>query len=113
MAHVVTEACIGVKGEGCIAVCPELCILTEPVDDMAYIDPARCTDCGVCVAACVVGAIFPATELPAPSTEFTHINASWHRHKNWGTRARARDCFRDGLVVTSELIKVNPGISQN
>ncbi len=90
MTHVITEACIGVRGEGCMEVCPELCIFTEPDDDMAYIDPARCTDCGVCVAACVVGAIYPEHAVPRASAEFTFINAAWFRHKT-GVRQRVRE----------------------
>ncbi len=27
MTYVITEACIGVKGEGCISVCPAFCIV--------------------------------------------------------------------------------------
>ena len=90
MTYVITEACIGVRGEGCMEVCPEFCIFTEPVDHMAYIDPARCTDCGVCMAACVVGAIYPEDEVPQASAEFTQINAAWFRHKT-GVRQRVRE----------------------
>jgi Fe-S-cluster-containing hydrogenase component 2 len=90
MTYVVTDACIGVKGEACMEVCPEFCIFSEPVDQMAYIDPARCTDCGACQAACVVGAIYPDREVPAVSTEFTRINEAWFRHKT-GVRRRVRE----------------------
>lgn len=90
MAYVVTEACIGVKGQGCMEVCPEFCIFTEPVDDMSYIDPARCTDCGACMEACVVNAIFPDQGVPRSSSEFIHLNESWFRHKT-GVRKRVRE----------------------
>ena len=90
MTYVVTQSCIGVKGEACIAVCPELCIFTESDDLMSYIDPARCTDCGACQAACVVGAIFPERELPRDALEFSYINRDWFRHKR-GVRQRVRE----------------------
>ncbi|MDH3641509.1 MAG: 4Fe-4S binding protein [Gammaproteobacteria bacterium] len=90
MTYVITEACIGVKGEGCMEVCPELCIFSEPVDHMSYIDPAQCTDCGVCMAACVVGAIYPEQEVPRSSVEFTEINKTWFRRKT-GVRQRVRE----------------------
>ncbi|MGI9328794.1 MAG: 4Fe-4S dicluster domain-containing protein [Pseudomonadales bacterium] len=90
MTYVVTEACIGVKGEACMEVCPEFCIFTEPEDHMTYIDPARCIDCGACMAACVVGAIFPEPGVPRASTEFIHLNESWFRHKT-GVRNRVRE----------------------
>jgi len=89
LAYVVTEACIGVKGEGCMAVCPEQCIFSEPSDVMSYIDPARCTHCGVCMAACVVGAIFPDTAVPRESAEFANLNAAWFRQRR-GVRERVR-----------------------
>lgn len=49
MTYVVTEICIGVKGEACMDVCPEFCIFSEHEDLMSHIDPARCTDCGACM----------------------------------------------------------------
>lgn len=90
MTYVVTEICIGVKGEGCMEVCPEFCIVSEPEDLMSYIDPARCTDCGVCMAACVVGAICPDDKLPLTSVEFTRINELWFGRKR-GVRERVRE----------------------
>jgi ferredoxin--NADP+ reductase len=90
MTYVITESCIGVKGEGCVEVCPEFCIHSEPNDLMSFIDPARCTDCGVCAEACVVGAIYPDTELPRASAEFVEINAQWFRHRG-GVRKRVRE----------------------
>ncbi|MCP5180385.1 MAG: 4Fe-4S binding protein [Pseudomonadales bacterium] len=90
MAYVVTEACIGVKGEGCMEVCPEACIFSAPEDFMSYIDPVRCTHCGACMAACVVGAIFPDTGLAEENAEFALINAGWFRRPA-GVRARVRE----------------------
>ncbi len=90
MTYVVTETCIGVKGEACMEVCPEHCIFSEPVDDMSFIDPARCTNCGACMAACVVGAIYPEEALPRDSAEFVYINRDWFRHRT-GVRQRVRE----------------------
>ncbi|MCC5885190.1 MAG: 4Fe-4S binding protein [Gammaproteobacteria bacterium] len=87
MAYVITETCIGVKGEACIEVCPEFAIFSEPGDLMSFIDPARCTDCGACMAACVVEAIYPSTDLPRESVEFLQINEQWFRRRS-GVRER-------------------------
>jgi ferredoxin len=99
MPYVITEACIAVKGEGCMEVCPDYAIFSEPVDDMSFIDPNRCTDCGVCMAACVVGAIFPDTDIPNASREFIAINAYWFKHKS-GVRQRIREIG----IATGQLI---------
>ena len=94
MTYVVTEVCIGVKGEACMEVCPEFCILSEPEDLMSFIDPARCTDCGACMEACVINAIFPDSGVPKNSHEFTAINDMWFRRKT-GVRQRIREIARD------------------
>lgn len=94
MTYVVTEVCIGVKGEACMEVCPEHCIFSEPVDDMSFIDPARCTDCGACMQACVVNAIYPEQEVPRMSAEFPNINAAWFRSRS-GVRQRVREIAAD------------------
>ena len=88
MTYVVTELCIGVKGEACMEVCPEYCIATEPGDLMSYIDPARCTNCGACEEACVVGAIFRDEKVPTGSREFISINEAWFARKKQGVRKR-------------------------
>jgi ferredoxin len=90
MTYVVTDACIGVKGEACMEVCPEFCIFSEPDDDMSFIDPNRCTDCGACMAACVVQAIYPAWDVPRGSVEFIALNEYWFKHKT-GVRRRVRE----------------------
>jgi len=90
MTYVITETCIGVKGEACLEVCPEFAIFSEPEDRMSFIDPARCTDCGVCMAACVIGAIFPDHEVPRDSLEFIAINEQWFHHRR-GVRKRVQE----------------------
>lgn len=93
MTYVITDACIGVVGEACIAVCPQHCIHTEPADLMSFIDPARCIDCGVCAAACVVGAIKSEQKLAPEDAEFPELNAQWFRHRT-GVRKRVRELAR-------------------
>lgn len=93
MTYVITDACIGVVGEACIVVCPQHCIHNEPGDLMSFIDPARCIDCGVCAAACVVGAIKADHSLAAADLEFTELNAQWFTRRN-GVRERVRELAR-------------------
>jgi ferredoxin len=75
MTYVITEACIGVKDGSCADVCPVECIHTRGDDDMYFIDPDECIDCGVCVPECPVDAIFPEEEVPDKYIRFTEMNA--------------------------------------
>lgn len=64
MAWVITEPCVGEKHARCVAVCPEDCILTTDTADQYFIDPVRCTNCGLCDMTCPVAAIFPEEVIP-------------------------------------------------
>jgi ferredoxin len=73
MTYVVTEPCIKCKHTDCVGVCPVDCFKEGP--NFIVIDPAECIDCGVCVPACPVKAIFPADEVPEQYQAFTALNA--------------------------------------
>jgi len=40
-----------------------------------YIDPVECIDCGACVPACPVSAIFAGDDLPEKWKHYAEINA--------------------------------------
>jgi NAD-dependent dihydropyrimidine dehydrogenase PreA subunit len=40
-----------------------------------FIDPVECIDCGACVPACPVSAIFAQDDLPEKWAQFTEKNA--------------------------------------
>jgi NAD-dependent dihydropyrimidine dehydrogenase PreA subunit len=63
MTYVITEPCIGVKDRACVDVCPVDCIYEG--EDMLYIHPEECIDCGACEPECPVSAIFPEDDVPA------------------------------------------------
>jgi NAD-dependent dihydropyrimidine dehydrogenase PreA subunit len=69
MTHVVTDACIGVKDQTCTSVCPVDAFDGEHDEsqNMVFINPHDCIDCGQCLTACPVEAIFPINELPEAS----------------------------------------------
>jgi NAD-dependent dihydropyrimidine dehydrogenase PreA subunit len=81
MSYVIAEPCIEVKDTACVDVCPCDCI--HPRGDEAgfsaaaqlYIDPDECIDCGACVPACPVSAIYLAEDLPERWKKFEAINA--------------------------------------
>lgn len=79
MTYVITEPCIAVKDGGCVDVCPVDCIHSNASDDMYYIDPVECIDCGACEPVCPVTAIFFEYSVPS----------KWH-----GYIAKNRDYFK-------------------
>jgi ferredoxin len=77
MPYVIAEPCIGVKDKSCVAVCPVDCI--HEADDMLYIDPTECIDCGLCEPECPVDAIFMEDEVPEQWKKFIEINAEYSK----------------------------------
>ncbi len=73
MTFVVTDNCKGCRFTDCVAVCPVDCFHAD--DEMLYIDPAECIDCGACVPECPVEAIFDETQVPDNQKHWTQINA--------------------------------------
>jgi NAD-dependent dihydropyrimidine dehydrogenase PreA subunit len=72
MPYIVTEPCTGVKDKSCMTVCPVDCIYED--DDMVYIHPDECIDCGLCEAECPVSAIFVDTDVPDNYKEYVELN---------------------------------------
>ena len=79
MAYVIAEPCVGVKDKSCVAVCPVDCIHGTDEDDMLYIDPDECIDCGACTPECPVDAIFPLAEVPEQWKSFIQKNADYFK----------------------------------
>jgi ferredoxin len=85
VAYIICEPCIGTKDAACVDVCPVDCIhprKDEPgfdATEMLYIHPDECIDCGACVPACPVEAIFALDETPEKWKEFITVNASHYQ----------------------------------
>jgi NAD-dependent dihydropyrimidine dehydrogenase PreA subunit len=83
MAYVIAEPCIGTKDSSCVDACPVDCIHPKKDEsnfegeEMLYIDPVECIDCGACVPVCPVSAIFAADDLPDKWSDFAQKNASF------------------------------------
>ena len=75
MAYVVTEACIKCKYMDCVEVCPVDCFYEG--ENVLVIHPDECIDCGACVPACPVSAIFPEEDVPAGEEEFIVRNRAF------------------------------------
>jgi len=72
MPYVVTDLCNGCRYTECVSVCPVECFHVD--DQMTYIDPENCIDCGGCVPVCPVGAIKASHHLPLDKLEWIEIN---------------------------------------
>jgi len=73
MAFVVTSRCFGCKYTDCVVACP-----TEAFregEQMLYIDPVACIDCGACIPECPVEAIYADEDVPSDQREFIALNA--------------------------------------
>jgi ferredoxin len=77
MTYVITEPCIGVKDNSCVAVCPVDCIHSNEGADQFFIDPEECIDCSACVAACPVSAIVAEDDIPEGQEGFLDLNADF------------------------------------
>jgi NAD-dependent dihydropyrimidine dehydrogenase PreA subunit len=81
MPFIITDPCIGTKDTACVDVCPVDCI--HPRKDeaefdqasMLFIHPDECIDCGACVPACPVAAIYDSVEsTPASQKSLVEAN---------------------------------------
>ena len=73
MANVVTSPCFGCKYTDCVVVCPVDAF--REGDQMLYIDPVECIDCGACEPECPVSAIFYEENVPGDQRPFIALNA--------------------------------------
>ena len=73
MTTVVTDKCSGCRFTDCISVCPLECFHYD--EQMLYIDPGDCIDCGACLPECPVHAIYEEEDLPQGQEKWVQINA--------------------------------------
>ena len=95
MPFIITDPCIETKDTACVDVCPVDCI--HPRKDeaefasttMLYIHPEECIDCGACVPACPVAAIYESVDAtPAHQKDLIEANAIY-RNGDAATMASA------------------------
>ena len=108
MTYVIVEPCIGEKNSSCVDVCPVSCIYES--DDMYYINPDECIECGACEPECPVNAIFHDSAVPDEWKPFIQRN----RELSSETVAEIKPSFtprRDAASVssgqTSSLLKTS------
>jgi Fe-S-cluster-containing hydrogenase component 2 len=87
MAFYTTSRCLDEVNQMCVDVCPVQCIHTEEgIDRMAFIDADACIECGACVPACPISAVFAETDLPPEEAIYIRITALYFSDR---TAARA------------------------
>lgn len=77
MTYIITEPCKGVKDAACVEVCPVDCIHSKDDEEMYFIDPEECIDCGACLPVCPVEAIYPDDDIPEGQEKYLEINAAY------------------------------------
>lgn len=73
MPHVVTDNCHLCRFTDCVTVCPVACFHAD--EEHTYIDPGVCIDCGACIPACPVHAIYEVIDIPDDQRYWIEINA--------------------------------------
>jgi ferredoxin len=77
MTYIVNENCIKCKFTDCVEVCPVDCFYEG--ENMLVIHPDECIDCGACVPACPVEAIFALDETPDKWKDYITKNAAFYQ----------------------------------
>ena len=110
MTFVITDPCINTKDTACVDVCPVDCIhprKDEPEFEQAtmlYIHPAECIDCGACVPACPVAAIYDSPETtPASQKQLVEAN-DVYRAGEPDTVAKAEAIVQAHIAAHPELM---------
>jgi len=81
MPFVITDPCVGTKDTACVDVCPVDCIHPRKDEEefeaatILYVHPEECIDCGACVPACPVTAIYGSVEA-VPESQAMFIEAN-------------------------------------
>ena len=109
MPFIITDPCIGTKDHACVDVCPVDCIHPRKderefeTSSMLYIHPEECIDCGACVPACPVAAIYDSVEsTPASQKSLVEANAIY--------RVGDSDAVARAEVIVTEHIASHPGL---
>jgi len=118
MPFIITDPCIETKDTACVDVCPVDCI--HPRKDepefaqatMLYIHPEECIDCGACVPACPVAAIYESPEA-TPSHQKALIDANAvYRAGDAEAVAKAEAIVKEHISTHTDLMAVPPAERQ-
>jgi ferredoxin len=84
--YIITDPCIETKDTACVDACPVDCIHPTKNDPefvkatMLYINPDECIDCGACLPACPVAAIYDSeASVPPSQQDLIEANKMWYQ----------------------------------
>src|SRR6266705_295512 len=112
MPFIITDPCIETKDTACVDVCPVDCI--HPRKDepefaqttMLYIHPEECIDCGACVPACPVAAIYESVDAtPSHQKDLIEANAVY-RNGDADAMAQAEAIVQAHIAAQPELMAI-------
>jgi ferredoxin len=112
MPFIITDPCIETKDTACVDVCPVDCI--HPRKDepefasmtMLYIHPEECIDCGACVPACPVAAIYESIDAtPAHQKDLVEANGIY-RNGDAATMAAAEAIVKKHVADHADIMAV-------
>ena len=114
MPFIITDPCIGTKDHSCVDVCPVDCIhprKDEPEFEQAtmlYIHPDECIDCGACVPACPVAAIYDSLEsTPLHQKDLIEAN-NVYRNGDPDAMAKAEAIVQAHIGAQPALMAIPP-----
>ena len=112
MTFIITDPCIETKVTACVDVCPVDCIhpkKDEPEFELAtmlYIHPDECIDCGACVPACPVAAIYDSPDsTPTSQKDLIEANAIY-RNGDPDAMAQAEAMVRAHIELHPDLMAI-------
>ncbi len=112
MPFIITDPCIDTKDTACVDVCPVDCI--HPRKDepefastrMLYIHPEECIDCGACVPACPVAAIYESVDAtPSHQRDLVEAN-SVYRNGDAGAMAKAEAIVVAHVTARADIMAI-------
>jgi ferredoxin len=112
MPFIITDPCIETKDTACVDVCPVDCIhprKDEPEFEQAtmlYIHPEECIDCGACVPACPVAAIYESIDAtPSHQKDLVEANAVY-RNGDPETMAQAEAIVAAHVAAHADIMAI-------
>ena len=108
MTYVVGDNCIKCKYTDCVEVCPVDCFYAG--ENMLVLNPAECSDCGVCEPECPAAAISPDTQADPKFAELNReCSVKWPNLSRKKDAPADADSFKDVSGKFEKYFSDKPG----